>query len=118
MNQSFNVEYAKLYGLEEAILIEKFSFLIMENKANRNRKHDKEIEINGEKVIRTFTYNSINALAELFPYLSASTIKRVTRRLCELGILAKAFNTNSLDRTSWYCFIDEEAFLHKTKSRT
>ena len=115
MNHSFNIEYAQKYGIEEAILIENFIFWISKNKANR--KHDREIEIDGAIVVRTFTYNSATALAELFPYMTVNTLRRVTQRLCDLKVLAKGvFNTNSYDRTTWFCFVDENAFLYNAKS--
>lgn len=115
MNHSFNIEHAQKYGIEEAILIENFIFWISKNKANR--KHDREIEIDGVMVVRTFTYNSATALAELFPYMTVNTLRRVTQRLCDLNILAKGvFNTNSYDRTTWFCFVDENAFLYNAKT--
>ncbi len=114
MNHSFNIEHAQKYGIEEAILIENFIFWISKNKANR--KHDREIEIDGVMVVRTFTYNSATALAELFPYMTVNTLRRITQRLCDLNVLAKGvFNTNSYDRTTWFCFVDENAFLYNAK---
>ena len=112
MNHSFNIEHAQKYGIEEAILIENFIFWISKNKANR--KHDREIEIDGVMVVRTFTYNSATALAELFPYMTVNTLRRITQRLCDLNVLAKGvFNTNSYDRTTWFCFACERGKARK-----
>ena len=35
MNHSFNVDIAKKYGIEKAVLLENFSFWIAKNKANK-----------------------------------------------------------------------------------
>lgn len=112
MNHSFNVEYACQYGIEEAILIENFSFWIIKNKANK--ANTREIEIEGKKCKRTFTYNSASAMTELFPYLTQKQIYRVMESLINQGVLVrKYFNQNTYNRTSWYCFADED---HFTKS--
>lgn len=102
MNHQFDVEIAKDYGIEEAILINHFQFWIAKNRANERHFHDG----------RTWTYNSIRAFQELFPYMTAKTVKRTVERLITLGILIKAeFNTAKWDRTGWYAFSDESAWL-------
>ena len=110
MNHSFNIEHATQYGIEAAVLIENFIFWIAKNKANKTAT--KEIEIDGKKCKRTFTYNSVSAMAELFPYMNEKKMYRVLDSLIENKVLVrKYFNTNTYNRTSWYCFYDESHFL-------
>ena len=40
MNHSFNVEIAKQYGIEKAILLENFFFWVAKNKANNKNIHE------------------------------------------------------------------------------
>lgn len=116
MNHSFDIEYAVEYGIEEAILIENFIYWISKNKANKTNKHN--IEINGEKVERVFTYNSNQAFSELFPYMKLTTIRNSINKLLKKNVLAKGhFSSNTYDRTLWYCFVDEERFLAYNKKK-
>lgn len=102
MNHNFDIEHARDYGLPEAVLIANFQFWIGRNKANREN----------EREGRTWTYNSIKAFTELFPYLTTSQIRRALEKLVDLGVLlAGTFNANGADRTKWYAFNDECKFL-------
>lgn len=105
MNHTFNIELAKTYGIEESILIEYFVFWILKNKANDKNFYEG----------RYWTYNSAQALSELFPYMNPRTISRKINNLVEKGVLLKGnFNTSAYDRTCWYSFSD--SFLeHLTK---
>lgn len=110
MNHSFNIDNAKKYGIEEAIVIENFIFWIKKNHANS--ENIKEIEIDGVKEQRVFTYNSAKALTELFPYFSEKQIYRIMESLEKQSVLIKAhFNSNNHNRITWYCFKDESSFL-------
>lgn len=93
MNHSFDVELAKLYGVDAAIMIENFRFWIAKNKANGRHFYDD----------RWWTYNSVKAFSELFPYWSAPQIRRILDRLEEQGVLTSGtYNQNTYDRTKWY----------------
>lgn len=106
MNHSFNIEYAEKYGIEEAIIIEHLIFWIKKNKANEKHNHEN----------RTWTYNSAKAFTSLFPYMSESKIRRVLDSLIEKGIIIKGnYNKLNYDRTIWYAFQDEEAFVKMNK---
>jgi hypothetical protein len=110
LNHSFNVNHAIEYGIEEAIIINNFIYWISANKTNNTNKHN--IEINGEKVARTFTYDSIDEYAKLFPYMKSTTIRNCINKLIDKGVLAKGhYNSNTYVRTLWYCFVDEDKFL-------
>lgn len=98
MTHQFKVALAKLYGIEEAILIHSFHYWIKENQANERNFYDG----------RHWTFNSQKAYTELFPYLSEGKIKRTINNLVEKGILMKGnYNANQYDRTNWYAFTDE-----------
>ena len=102
MEHSFDVELAKKYGLEEAILIKHFVFWIQKNKANGKHYHDGKI----------WTYNSTAAFAEIFPYLSYKQIRRVLDSLKNQNVIVVGnHNENKYDQTLWYAFFDESEFL-------
>lgn len=106
MNHVFDIEHARVYGIAEAVMIGNFQFWIAKNRANRENFHDG----------RTWTYNSVKAFTELFPYLSAGQIRRTLERLVELGVLVTGtFNERAVDRTKWYAFYDECTFLPQQK---
>jgi hypothetical protein len=58
MIHSFNVEDAKKYGVIEAVLLSNFRFWVLHNKANKRHFYDG----------RFWTFNSVSAFEELFPY--------------------------------------------------
>ena len=98
MIHQFKTALAKLYGIEEAILINHFHYWIKENKANDRNLFDG----------RYWTFNTQKAYADLFPYLSEGRVKRTINNLVEKGILMKGnYNANQYDRTNWYAFTDE-----------
>lgn len=98
MIHQFKTALAKLYGIEEAILINNFHYWIKENKANDRNFFDG----------RYWTFNTQKAYADLFSYLSEGRIKRTINNLVEKGILMKGnYNANQYDRTNWYAFTDE-----------
>lgn len=103
MNHTFNIHIAKRYGINEAIMVSNFQYWIAKNKANEKHQYDG----------RTWTYNSVKAFEELFPYLTSSQIRRCLESLVEQGVLLKGdYNKNRYDRTSWFAFLDESAFLY------
>ena len=98
MTHQFKTALAKLYGIEEAILINNFHYWIKENKANDRNFFDG----------RYWTFNTQKAYADWFSYLSEGRIKRTINNLVEKGILMKGnYNANQYDRTNWYAFTDE-----------
>lgn len=97
MQHSFNVEFAVKYGVTEAILISNLEYWIKKNKANNKNFFDG----------RYWTYNSIKAWSELFPYLSEKKIRNALKNLENEGlILTGNYNTSAYDRTRWYAFSD------------
>jgi DNA polymerase III gamma/tau subunit len=95
---SFNVEHAKRYGQEEAVILQNFIFWLRQNKANKKNQRDG----------RTWTYNSVRAFGELFPFWTARQIDRILRSLISKGVLIKgSYNQANYDKTSWYALADE-----------
>ena len=78
-------------GLNEAIILQQINYWIVENEL-KNRNF-----VDGYY----WTYNSIPAWKEQFPFFSEGTIKRAFSKLEQLGILVKAHHGNRLDRRKW-----------------
>ena len=93
MQHSFNVNLASKYGILEAILIQNIYYWTLKNKANDKHFHDGYY----------WTYNSIKAFGELFPYVSERQIQNALKKIKELGIIiTNNFNTSPYDKTLWY----------------
>jgi hypothetical protein len=98
MVYQFDTEIAKLYGVDEAIVIQNLIYWIEKNEANGKHFHDG----------RYWTYNSIEAFIKLFPFWSKWQIRRILLSLETKGvILVGNFNTSAYDHTQWYAFSDE-----------
>jgi hypothetical protein len=91
---SFDPQIAARVGVNAAVLYQNIVWWCAKNAANRHNQHDG----------RFWTYNSVKAWAELFPYLSAKQIRSSLDRLEEEKlILSGCFNASAYDRTKWYC---------------
>ena len=99
MEYSFDINVAKKYGVDEAIMIKNFQYWIMKNKASGKHFYDG----------RTWTYNSTKAFIDLFPFWKEYQIRRVLDSLIKQGIIIIGnYNKNAYDRTLWYAFANEE----------
>jgi len=104
MTHMFDVEIAKEYGADVAVIVSNFEFWILKNKANKAHIHDGKV----------WTYNSIKAFSELFPYWTENQIRRILSTMKEKGIIETGnFNKVGYDRTTWYTF--SEPFLQNHK---
>lgn len=102
MTYSFDIDVAKEYGVNEAILIANLQFWIRKNQANDKNFYDG----------RYWTYNSIKAWQELFPFWTEKTIRTIINHLIEKGIIMTGnYNQSKYDRTLWYAFVDESIWL-------
>lgn len=98
MEHSFNTEFARLFGIEEAIIVHNLYYWIMKNAANKKNIIDGKV----------WTYNSAKAFAELFPYMSDRKIGRILAKLVDEEIICKGnFSDNKMDRTSWFAFTEK-----------
>lgn len=93
MQHYFDVDIAKEYGILEAILLQNIWFWIEKNKANNMHFYDGKY----------WTYNSIKAFAEIFPYATERQIRTALDKLIDNGILEKGnYNKVGFDKTLWY----------------
>lgn len=98
MEHHFNIEIAKDYGIEEAIMLNHFYFWIAKNASNNNNFIDGAY----------WTYNSKKAYSALFPYMNETKITRVITHLTNEGIIMKNnHNKDKFDRTNWYAFTEK-----------
>lgn len=97
MHYIFDVKDAEDYGLEEAVMLYNIRYWITLNKANNTNFYDG----------RTWTYNSISAFKELFPFWTENQIRRILKSLIDKHILITGnYNKVAYDRTLWYSFFD------------
>lgn len=98
MEHHFSVEVAKEYGVNQAILLHNFVFWQMKNEANEQNFRDG----------RYWTYNSIRAFTELFPYLSQKQVRTAIDKLIEEGlIVSDKLSDNPYNHTKWYSVTDK-----------
>lgn len=98
MEHHFNIDIAKDYGIEEAILLHNFFFWIAKNAANGENFHDGLF----------WTYNTRDSYAKLFKYMSDSKIYRIIGNLVDKKLLVKGdYNTDRWKRPTWYAFTND-----------
>lgn len=90
---SFDPDVAAKVGLNAAVIYQNILWWAEKNAANRKHHHDG----------LWWTYNSISAFSDLFPYLTAKQIRTALDKLEQEGLIASGcFNKSSYDRTKWY----------------
>ena len=98
----FNDEYARDYGVEEAIIIEFLKFHIEVRYKNKKFSRDE----------KHWTFGSAKSISDNYLYLNESKVKRLINSLKKQGvIITENFNAMGYDRTLWYAFVDEDKFL-------
>lgn len=106
MEHSFDINLASEIGLEESIMMKHLIFWIKKNKANNKHFHKG----------RFWTYNSVSAFDELFPYFTKSQIRRILKSLTDKNfILQDNFNSAKYDRTKWFAIVDSQRFVDSDK---
>lgn len=101
-HHSFDVKLAIQFGsVDLAILVHHLQFWINKNQSlGRNYREG-----------RTWTYQTREDIAACLPYYSPDKVRRLAEKLVKMGILKKGnFNQLSLDKTTWYAFVNEEMF--------
>lgn len=104
MNHSFNVEIAKKYGIEKAVLLENFYFWVKKNQANKKNIH------NG----KAYTFNTAEAFAELFPYIKERKIAQLLREMENQDGLLISGQFHKYDRTKSYTLTDFALSLYES----
>jgi hypothetical protein len=94
---SFNIYFAKKYGLPCAVLIKHIDFWLAKNKSNKyNYIEDKY-----------WTYMSVTGFTKFFDYLTYDQIRYAIKKLIQNNIIVTGnFNKMKYDKTSWYTFTD------------
>lgn len=94
----FDPQIAKEYGVNAAIIFQNLAYWIEHNRAYETNFHDG----------RYWTYNSVRAFAELFPYLTDKQIRGALKKLEDGGmILVGNYNKSAYDRTRWYALSEK-----------
>ena len=102
MNYNFNVEIATKIGVDEAIMLNNFVYWLAKNKANNKNFFDGNF----------WTFNSVRAYCELFPFWKESQIKRILKSLIDQNVLVVGnYNQSAYDRTNWYSLSNEYIYL-------
>lgn len=97
MNYSFDIAIAQELGVNAAIVVQNLQFWIKKNEANDKHFHDG----------RYWTFNSMKAWHELFPFWTERQIRKILDDLVEKKIIIKGnYNEMKYDRTLWYAFTD------------
>lgn len=101
----FDIDVAQEVGVNAAILLENIAYWVEHNRANEDQKsfHDG----------RYWTYNSMKAFSELFPYLKPNAVRTALKKLKDADlIIIGNFNKLAYDRTQWYALTEKaEALL-------
>lgn len=93
MTHSFDTVIAEKVGINAAVIFYNIQFWIEKNKANEKHFYDGNY----------WTYNSVKAFSDLFPYLTEKQIRAAISKLEIEGYLTTGnFNKSSYDRTKWY----------------
>ena len=102
----FDIETAAQYGVNAAIMIRLFQFWIDKNRANKHNYRDDH----------TWTYISVKALGETFPYWTRGQLRVILDTLIKQGVILKGrFGGNGRNSANWYAFADEKAFTRNDK---
>ena len=95
---SFDTDIAMLYGVTAAVLLQNIAFWIEKNKANGKGFHDG----------RYWTYMSLTAFTEMFPYLGKKQIRGALSKLLQDGVIVTGnYSKNGSPKTTWYALTDK-----------
>ncbi len=90
---TFDPEIAVQVGINAAVVYRNLVFWVRHNEANGRNFHEG----------RYWTYNSLAAFDEQFPYLTAKQIRTALEKLVEAGLILKGnFAEDRFKRANWY----------------
>lgn len=93
MDHTFNVEVAKVAGILPATIFNNIGHWMAANRAN------------GHNIVdgRVWTYNTVEAWSELYPYATKKQVEKALARLRDAGLVDTAcYNEDKRDRSLWY----------------
>lgn len=97
---AFDSKIAATYGVNEAILLNNIQYWVRHNKYNKSQENFYDGKY--------WTWNTQEALTNLFPFWSLRTIQRIIASLVEQNLIITCQpNKNKHDRTTWYTLTDE-----------
>lgn len=104
MKHIFDVDIARIYGVNAAVLLENIGYWINQNEANEVNYYDGHY----------WTFNSRRAYREIFPYMSERQIDTAFRKLIDDGLIITGnYNKLAYDRTLWYALTQKgKCILH------
>lgn len=105
----FDSDIAEKFGVNAAILLENLHFWIEHNRANDEGIHDG----------RTWTYESMEAYASQFSFMTTRQVRTALTKLKDEGvIMTGCFNNSAFNRKTWYTLTDygESFFMVARKS--
>ena len=106
---SFDSDIAEKFGVNAAILLENLHFWIEHNRANGEGLHDG----------RTWTYESMEAYASQFSFMTTRQVRTALDKLKAEGvIMTGCFNNSAFNRKTWYTLTDygESFYMISRKS--
>lgn len=93
MTYSFDSQIASIYGVDGAVFLHNLYWWIRKNEANGRHFIDG----------KTWTYNTVQAFSELFPFWTRRQVERIIRKLKEeRAIYVANYNQAGFDQTRWY----------------
>lgn len=94
----FDTDIAEKYGLEASIILNNIYYWVQHNEANEQNFYDGHY----------WTFNSVKAFNEIFPYISERKIRNALKSLENEGILITGnYNKVAYDRTKWYAITEK-----------
>jgi hypothetical protein len=98
-NHHFDTEIAERVGVNAAVIYSNISHWCNKNMANNHNFNDGN----------WWTYNSLEAMCELFPYMTASSIRTALKKLVDEKLVIKGrYNANPYDKTLWYAICQNQ----------
>ena len=106
-NHHFNVEIAKVFGIQAAVILDQLIHWIEQNEAENTNIH------NG----KAWCIASYETLLKRFPYFTKRQIEYGIEKLIEKGIIITGnYSKNRFNRTRYFAFSDEFSSIVKSKN--
>lgn len=103
MEHALNVNVAIKFDTDTALFLHHLKHWTFKNLANKKHLHDG----------LCWTYDTLDALADIFPYWSRRQLERVINNCVKNGLIVKGnYNTTSYDRTCWYALTPKSYWFY------
>lgn len=108
ISHGFDTAYAIAYGVNEAIMIRTLQFFITANAVRGKHVHEG----------RNWTYDTMEDFPKHFPYWTKRQVRHTMDSLIKQGVIIKGrFSKDWSNRTCWYAFSDEDAFIQNPNKK-